>query len=82
MITELIVGLMAANPTFATFITIVGILRVVNKPLFATIQALVEKTETDVDDKWWSDVKAHPAMKSFLWVLDWGASVKLPKGKK
>ena len=82
MITDLIVGMLAANPTFATFITIVGMLRVVNKPLCATIQAIVDKTETDADDKWWAKVQTHPAMKSFLWMLDWGASVKLPKGKK
>lgn len=82
MITELVVSLLAANPTFATFITIVGLLRAINKPLFATIQAIVDKTETKMDNQWWERVQAHPAMKSFLWLLDWGASVKLPKGKK
>lgn len=81
MITDLIVGLMAANPTFSTFLMIVGLLRTVNKPLFATIQAFVDKTETSVDNEWWKKVQAHPAMKATLWLLDWGASVKIPKGK-
>jgi hypothetical protein len=81
MITDLIVGLMATNPTFTAFLTIMGLLRAVNKPVFATIQALVDATETKADDKWWAKMQEHKAMRALLWVLDWTASVKVPKGK-
>lgn len=81
MLTDLIVSLMASNPSFTAFLTIMGLLRAVNKPVFATIQAIVDSTDTKSDDKWWAKMQRHKAMKSLFWVLDWTASVKVPKGK-
>ena len=82
MLTDLVVGLLSAHPAFAGFMTVVGFARVMNKPLFAMIQAIVDKTENPADDKWWDEVQKHKAMKSLFWVLDWTASVKIPKSKK
>lgn len=81
MLTEIVVGALASYPEFTVFMTGMGFLRMVNKPAFALIQKVVESTETKVDDAWWVKAQSHPAMKSFFWLLDWTASVKLPKGK-
>ena len=81
MITELIVGFAAAYPEFTAFVTIMGMFRTINKPAFALVQKFVDSTDTKVDNEWWKKTQEHPAMKSFLWVLDWTASIKMPKGK-
>lgn len=81
MLTELVVGALAAYPEFTVFMTVMGTARMVNKPLFTVIQKFVDSTETKVDNEWWANAQKHPAMRSFLWVLDWTASVKVPKGK-
>ena len=82
MLTDLVAGYLSSYPEFQLLLVGMGFMRMVNKPLFALIQKAVEATETDTDDKWWAKAQEHKAMKSFFWLLDWTASVKMPKGKK
>lgn len=67
----------AGNPNLAGLFMVMGFLRVINKPLFSLIEAVVKETETQEDDKWWSKIKQSKGMKSVLWLLDFTASVKI-----
>jgi len=82
MLTDLLVGYLSAFPEFQVLLMSMGFLRMVNKPLFALVQTVVNSTDTDLDDKWWIKAQEHKAMKSLFWLLDWTASIKAPKGKK
>lgn len=81
MITSMVVGLLSSYPEFTLFLSAMGFARTINKPLFALIQAAVDSTDTDTDNKWWNKVQEHKVMKSVFWLLDWTASIKMPKGK-
>ena len=75
--TDLIVGYLAGYPEFTAFMTVMGILRTINKPLFALISKGVAATDTTFDNKLWNKVRHHKVMKSFLWLLDFTTSIKI-----
>lgn len=75
------VGLMQNYPGFATFLMVVGILRVSIKPFMALLQTIVDTTETEVDNKFLVAVMDSVFYKGFVFILDWLASVKAPKLK-
>lgn len=61
-------------------VTIMGSLRLVNKPLFATLRAVVELTYwTDSDNIFLDNVETSKFYTSIIFVLDWVASIKLKK---
>lgn len=64
-------------PFFASFVFVVGILRVINKPLFAAFRAYVSYTPSPKDDVVLDKVEASPIYKGVSFVLDWFASVKV-----
>lgn len=79
MLTSLLVSMLSAYPEFTLFLTAMGFMRTINKPLFGMIHKVVESTDTTVDNEMWNKVKDHKAMKSFMWLLDFTASIKIKK---
>lgn len=76
---EIIVGMLAAYPEFTVFMTFMGFMRSVNKPLFSLIQKIVDSTDTTLDNEKWRAIRDHKVMGSALWLLDFTTSVKIPK---
>ena len=68
-----------SNPNFAVVLMVMGFLRLVFKPLMALVQAVVDATPTDKDNAKLEEVKASKFYTSLLWLLDYFASVKVPK---
>lgn len=63
-------------------VTVVGSLRLVNKPLFAALKAIVEFTYwTEKDNILLAKIESSKVYKGFVFVLDWLTSIKLPKDK-
>ena len=77
--TAIIVSFLSAYPEFTMFLAGMGFLRTINKPLFSLIQAGVDATETKLDNEKWATIRDHKVMKSFLWLLDFTTSMKVPK---
>lgn len=65
-------------PVAASILMVLGIARVVNKPLFALAKAFVAKTETTKDDEFLVEVETSKFYKALCFILDWTVSIKLP----
>ncbi len=64
-------------------ISIIGSLRVINKPIFAALRAIAEFTYwTESDNIWLDKIESSKIYKGFLFILDWVTSVKPLKDKK
>jgi len=74
-----ILNFLATNPNMAVLITMMAFCRIVFKPTCALIQTYVDTTETKVDNEKWIAIQASKPFKAFLWLLDFFASVKVPK---
>jgi hypothetical protein len=61
---------------------VIATLRMINKPLFAIVEAVVSATPGKSDDKFVEDMKNHAVYKWISWVLDYLGSIKLPQSKK
>ena len=64
-----------------TICIVVGIFRLVFKPLMAIIKAVVVYTPTSSDDIVMAKIEEHKAYKAVLWVIDYLLSIKLPGQK-
>jgi hypothetical protein len=60
-------------------IAIIGSLRLIIKPLMGLIEAYVAITPTKNDDLLPAKIMESKAYKSIIYILDWFASLKLPK---
>ena len=76
---EAFIELIKEYPWFANLVMIIGTLRVVMKPLFSLIDAVTAATPNKQDDAAWKGVKESKAMSLFIWLIDYVASVKVPK---
>ena len=76
---ELINQLMTQFPIVATILAVIGGLRVIFKPIMTAIEAIVAATPSDKDNLVVEGIKANVLYKGFVWILDFFASVKLPK---
>lgn len=65
------------HPAVAVAFGVVGFLRVVNKPFFSFVRAVVGATATKKDDEFLDKVEASKIYKGFAYVLDWFGSVKI-----
>ena len=74
-----ILGFMQNNPTLASVLVIIGAVRVVVKPAMAYYEAHVASTPDKVDDEKLVKVKSAAWYKALVFILDYAASVKLPK---
>lgn len=76
---EIFLGLMAEMPWWGTVMTVMGFSRIIFKPVFTIVQAVVDATPTDADNKALDDFKASKSYSFIVWLLDYFASVKISK---
>jgi hypothetical protein len=60
-------------------IAIIGSLRLIIKPIMGLIEAYVAITPSKTDDLLPAKIKENKAYKMLVYLLDWFASLKLPK---
>lgn len=73
---------LAAHPDITTILAAVGLMRAINKPLFALMKIYVKKTQSTKDDELLEKIERSKYYKMFLFGLDWLASVKPISDKK
>lgn len=61
------------------FLIFVGACRLLVKPIFSVLHAMVKTTPTQSDDAMLEKVESSKVMKAFLFLLDWFLSVKIVK---
>ena len=76
---EFLIEFMAKNPQLASVLVVMGLLRAVFKPLMSVIQAYVDATPDGGDNEKLEKVKESKWFKTLAWLLDYAASIKLPK---
>lgn len=60
-------------------ISIIGMLRLVVKPVMTIIQKIVKETPSKKDDAWLEKLLKSKGYRIFRFILDLVASIKLPK---
>lgn len=74
-----IAGFVAEYPIMFTIASIMGMVRLVIKPLMTILHSLAEATETTRDEEILKKIEENKAFKGFLFVLDYVFSLKLKK---
>ncbi len=69
-------------PTVATIIMIIGTLRLIMKPLMSFLHQLVAITPGTGDDQLLDEVEHSQIYTTFMYILDWFASIKPPPTAK
>ncbi len=62
------------------FLVILGVFRVIFKPLMSFVQVYVKATPSTSDDAALASFEASKAYTTLVWCVDFLLSVKLPKG--
>jgi hypothetical protein len=65
-------------PFLATTVAVVGVLRLINKPLFSFLRVVTAATKTPSDDAFLDKVETSKVYKTVSYVLDWFGSIKSP----
>jgi hypothetical protein len=73
------VSLMNSHPVFGTVLMVMSLLRVIFKPLMGIIDAYTKWSENKTDDKLFADFIASPFYTTFVYILDYFASIKIKK---
>lgn len=73
--------LAADHPWLFTIFTIIGVLRVIFKPLMSLLKQVVDTTPTTKDDEFYNQLIDSQAYKAIAWGVDYLASIKLPGQK-
>jgi hypothetical protein len=73
----IVVWAAAKYPWAVTVLLAIAGLRIVCKPAFSIWHAIVARTPSPKDDEFLAKVEASTALKWFLWVLDYVASIKI-----
>lgn len=76
-ITTLLTTFGGKYPIIITIFTVIGVLRVINKPLFAFFHAFVAATPSTKDDEILASVEQSKVYKAICFVLDWTLSIKV-----
>jgi hypothetical protein len=76
---ELFLGLLQANPAVASCLASIGLARLIFKPIMIGVEAYVSQSPSKSDDEKLAKVKANKFYKAFAFILDYAASIKLPK---
>lgn len=79
---EAIINCIKEYPWLTNLVMLMGALRLVFKPIFAALEKYIAETPSKVDDERWAAIKNAKGMKTFIWLLDFFASVKIPIGDK
>lgn len=69
-------------PIFATILMVVGVLRLVMKPLMSFLHEFVLATPGEGDNVLLDKIEKSPIFSTIMYVLDWLASIKFPKAGK
>lgn len=77
-VSQAIISLLSQYPAFGSVIFLIGLLRLVFKPLMSIVQNVVESTPSKKDDDVWSKVQASSAFKALAWLIDFFGSIKVP----
>ncbi len=72
-----ILGLAASYPIITTILAIMGVVRVVMKPVMSIIRMVVKATPSKADDKKLNEVERSWWWKAILYILDLLTSIKL-----
>ena len=75
----MLLPLIAKFPVLASVLMVIGVLRLVNKPLFAFLRTVVDATPTPKDNEILVKIETSKAYKYVSFVLDYLGSVKLPQ---
>ncbi|HND36777.1 MAG TPA: hypothetical protein PKZ49_09195 [Nitrosomonas sp.] len=76
---EMLTEFMGKYPAISSILMVIGILRMINKPLFAILKAVADATPSEADNKLLDAAEKSAVYKGFVFVVDWLASVKLIK---
>ena len=75
---DTIIHLAATYPAFATFLILLGTLRLCIKPIMTLARLIAASTPGKADDELLDQVEHSWAYTAFLFALDWLTSIKLP----
>lgn len=78
-LTPMLLELAEKHPVSLAIMAGMGSLRAIFKPLMGLLEKYVKSTPSKKDDEKLGAVLNHKAFKAFAWLLDYVASVKLPK---
>ena len=81
VLVSFIQSLVSEYPIAVTIFAVIGVLRAINKPLFALFRAYVKSTASTSDDAFLDKVEASPIVKAIVFFLDWTTSIKIPEKK-
>ena len=70
-------NLVTTWPWLSTVIMIIGVLRIILKPLMALIESTVKATPSSADDAAWAKINASLPFTWFCWLLNYTMSIKL-----
>jgi len=76
---EMLIALVAKYPIVSGILSILGLIRLLIKPIMEAIIAYAKWTETPKDDSLVNHVIKSPIYSKFLFVLDWLFSIKIGK---
>lgn len=80
-LTQLLLDLVAKYPVLASIVGVVGLLRLIIKPIMVALKSIVESTETPKDNELLTKVEESKVYKAVIFLLDYLASVKIPPKK-
>lgn len=73
---ETVAQLAVQYPWIATIFMVVGVIRLVVKPLMELAKGVVASTPSTADDAMVANVESSKIYKTFLFVIDWLFSIK------
>jgi hypothetical protein len=82
LVTEQIEFILTTYPFMKHVLAWYFILRMINKPLFSVFARYVQLTEEIEDNEKYNKIINSKTYKMISFILDMGASIKLPKAKK
>lgn len=77
----ILLQLIEKYPVVAMIFMVVGILRAVFKPFMTLLFSYVDATVGDADNKMLDKFVKSKVYSGLVWLLDYTASIKLPKNK-
>jgi len=79
ILSPVLASLAAKYPWLGTALTVILYTRIVVKPLMSALVSVGENLPEGKARKYLKDISGHNAYKIFAYLLDWFASIKLPK---
>lgn len=79
---QLIAEMVMNHPALMSVVVVLGVFRMVFKPIMTAVQVYVEATPSTSDDEKFEEIKQSSVYKAIAWFADYLLSIKLPKAKK